>query len=255
MTDYDLPTKRWQDIQLESPSFLSVGMRDPIEFARWRIHQNVQSGLDECSFFRQTGRTYRLALRVLDHAYKNETCIIFFQSKMMSEKFFDLLVDWVDQLSMRFEPQRWSGKGLFLTSKKGGVRVTITHLTVFGLNRDSMFRGTSYDYVYFDNEFLDAHVDSKSPMTPVFSDIVEVSARLLTRRDRGRHAECIFDISGNTWRPGDLFKMPNLSAVGTLIDLNRSGCIPISLTVLYNGDLIKMPWDACDVLLKTTDVS
>jgi len=255
MPDYELPSKSWRYIQLEGPSFLSVGMRDPIDFAKWRVHQNVLSGISECSFFRQTGRTHRLALRALDHAYKNETCIIFFQSKLMSEKFFDLLVDWSDQLNMGLEPKRWGSKGLFLTSKKGGVRVTITHLTVFGLNTDSMFKGTQYDYVYFDNEFLDVHVDSKSPMTPVFTDIMEASARLLTRKDRGRHTDSIVDISGNSWKPGDLFRMPNLAPVGTMIGLNRSECIPISLTVLYNGDLIKMPWDACDVLLKTTDVS
>ena len=251
-----MPSKSWRWIQLENPSHFSVSMKDPVDFAAWRITQNFQAGISECAFFRQTGRTHRLALRALDHAFKNETCIVFFSSRMWAQKFADLLIDWSDQIEMGFELRSWGGgKGFFLRSKNGGVVISVTHMTVFGLEADAMFRGTSYDYVYFDNEVLDLHLDFKKNASPLFYDIANNARHILTRKDRGRYTDGIIDIKSNLWRVGDLFTLPNLPAIGTVVDLNRVECIPISLTVLYSGDLIHMPWDACDVLLKTTDVS
>lgn len=249
-----MPSKCWRWIQLESASYLSTPMRDPVDFATWRVEQNVHAGIDECAYFRQSGRTHRLALRVLDHAYKNETCIVFFQTRSWAQIFADLLQNWSDQISLGLE-MRTSGSGSMLRHRTGGVKTTVTHLTPFGLDHDPMFRGTSYDYVYFDNDYLDIHVGIGKQVSKLFHDTTSQARHLLSRKDRGKYADGIIDFEGDLWRSGDLFTLPGFSSIGTIVDLNRVECIPIGLTVLYNGDLIQMPWDACDVLLKTTDVS
>lgn len=248
-----MPSKSWRWIRLESPTQFSVAMRDPVDFATWRLTQNVHAGISECSFFRQTGRTHRLALRVLDHAFKNETCIVFFYSRNWAQHFADLLINWSDQIRLGLEVRPWGNKGFFLRSKSGGVVITVTHLTVFGLEADSMFKGTSYDYAYFDNDYLDMNLGIRSKVSTLFHDITQHCRHILSKRDRGRHSDGIVDISGNLWCVGDLFTIPSFVSIGTVVDLNRIECIPIGLTVLHNGDLIQMPWDACDVLLKTTD--
>lgn len=227
-----------------------------MDFAIWRVQQNVHAGISESSYFRQTGRTHRLALRVLDHAYKNETCIVFFQTRSWAQNFADLLLNWSDQIELGLEARTGlGGSGFMLRFKDSGVKITVTHLTTFGIATDPMLRGTLYDYIYFDNDYLDIHVGSGKKVSNLFHDITNQARHLLTRKDRGKYADGVVDFDGGLWRAGELFSLPGFSSVGTIVDLNRIECIPISLTVLYNGELIQMPWDACDVLSKTTSES
>lgn len=239
----------WRDLTFKSPYSRNDRLQDPAAYARMRFEQNIVAGIKEFGYQRQTGRSFRTLIRALRAIERRQTVLILVSSARQMHQAYDQLMDWIEASYTTRASSNKSHRGsasLRNIMDRSETRVVATIAAMHhNITKDLP---VDYDLVLLDNAIVDEVLDRQFCGTPVlgFCDtLAEIETRRMTRQDLSFEVTEISD--GSAWHTGELLQLPKSDAVGTLTAINRAGCIPISLTVLYESHLLELPWDACDI--------
>lgn len=247
----------WRDLTFKSPYGGNDKLQDPASYARMRFTQNIMAGIKEYGYQRQTGRSFRTLIRALRAIERSQTVLILVSSTRQMHQVYDQLMDWIEESCTANVSVNKSHRGsasLRHVMDRSETRVVSTIAAVHhNIAKDLP---VDYDLVLLDNNIVDEVLDRQFCGTPVlgFCDtLADIEALRMPRKDLSFEVTEISD--GSVWHTGDLLQLPMSDAVGTLAAINRVGCIPISLTVLYEGHLLELPWDACDIFHRVSSSS
>jgi len=238
----------WRDISFTHVRWGTCRLEDPIDFARRRVEQNVIGDLRECGYQRQTGRTFRVLLKALEAAYSGMRTLIIAEDSLAARTLELKLSEWMQQVRIPTAGHVYAGGGVEILGRRKGEEsiISIHSLTAVAKN-PAVISGRLYDLCLYDNAVTDTEY-----MSPT-EDFVRATQRA-SRACKGSRLS-MFNretMSGDSWKGGDLFKLSGANAVGTLLSIKCVEGIPIGLTVLYNKNLVSLPWDAIDVLEKAS---
>ena len=246
----------WRDLTFKSPYWGNDKLKDPIQHARMRFEQNIVAGLNECGYQRQTGRTLRTLLRALQAIENRQTVLILVSRAVHVGTLHSQLVDWIEEsctnrASFKVSRDSKASKSSIRhikdqKEKKIVATVACLHLSI------SKELPIDYDLVLIDNIITDEAMLGFSA-DGVLEALQGIEHQCLTRDSLSSEVRSFSD--GLQWKEGDLFQFPKSLTIGTLAAINRVGCIPISLTVLYEGNLLELPWDACDIFHRISSSS
>lgn len=249
----------WRDLSCKSPYWNRDRDRinDPIQHARMRFEQNIIAGLEECGYQRQTGRTFRTLIRALQAIEAGQTVLILASSAQHTCQLHEQLSDWIEETCTNkasHKSARLSSLSIRHIMDRNERRVVATIAPLqFNISKQLP---TNYDLVLLDNIIVDEIMKPQicgNSMMSVCDVITEIEHHRMTQKNLCFNVSSFVD--GSSWHEGDLFHLPKSGAVGTLASIKRVGRIPISLTVLYEGNLLELPWDTCDIFHRVSSLS
>ena len=236
-----LTSTPWRHLTLLDPFEGSRSLREPVQWAGWRLQQNVAANLQEHCYQRQTGRTMRMLLRVLDDISKGDDVLIV-TAGLHTKLIVNTLMRWLELLevpSLKVSRSQAGGsvdiqiESCFSTRCP---RVTVGPLSSFFVRS---LRGRHYRRFYADNslsDFIDVYHDELSSISKFQSFLPRQSV------------SSIASISGRTWHVGDIFRWPvHGSTVATIVDIKNVGGFSTCVEILFRGMLYKMTSDICDI--------
>jgi hypothetical protein len=246
----------WRDLTCKSPYWGNDKLKDPIQHARMRFEQNIAAGLNECGYQRQTGRTFRTLLRALQAIENRKTVLILVSRSAQVGNLHSQLVEWIEEsctnrasfkVSRDTKTSKLSIRHV-RDQKEKKIVATVTHLHL-GISKELPI---NYDLVLTDNVITDEAMLGFST-EDVLESLHGIEHQCLTHGSLSSEVKSFSD--GLQWKEGDLFQLPKSLTIGTMVTINRVGCIPISLTVLYEGNLLELPWDTCDIFHRISSSS
>lgn len=238
----------WRDISL-SDRLGSRRLIDPSEYARMRVKQNVIAQESECGYQRQTGRTFRMMLRVMENANRGKRSLIVVHSKSQSRMLHELAKDWIDQLAIQASGAKEYNSGYHIIGKVASSGPLISIMTA----DLGAFGGASYDFTVVDNAITDMfYMGYKSPPQGLIDMMLKLQS---VRNSDAAQEDELISSDGTPWQSGDLFMMSGANVVGTLLSVDRVGGIPIGLKVLYDQNMLHFPWEALAVFHKVSSIN
>lgn len=247
----------WRDLTYNTSYREHDRLQDPVVYARMRFEQNIIAGLEGCGYQRQTGRTFRTLIRALQAIESRQTVLILVENVRQAYQMQDLLMRWAaethsDRIHINETPQTSASLRNIMDRSERRIVATIAPIYL-NVTRDLP---ADYDLVLLDNAIVDEILSNQMCGTSalgVLDTLTDIQQCRLKRKDSRIFVSQISD--GSVWNVGDLFQLPKSETVGTLASINLMGCIPISLTVLYEGNLLELPWDTCDIFHRVSNSS
>lgn len=247
----------WRDLTCVSPYWGNDRLQNPVTYARMRFEQNIIAGIKESGYQRQTGRSFRTLIRALRAIEQRQTVLILVSNAHQMYQMYDQLISWIEESCTNrasFNKSHQATTTLRNIMDRNERRAVATIAPIHHNLTRSL--PADYDLVLLDNVIVDEVLERQlrgTTMTVLCQTLSDIEMRRMSRKDLSFEITEISD--GSAWRPGDLLQLPKSETVGTLASINRAGCIPISLTVLYEGHLLELPWDACDIFHRVSSLS
>lgn len=247
----------WRDLTYTTPFLESDRLKNPVEYAKLRFEQNIIAGIKECGYQRQTGRSFRTLLRALHAIELGSAVLILVENSRQMHQMYDRMVLWLEEActeKARFKKPLQASTSMCNIMDRDERRAIAT-IAPFHLKVVTQLP-TDYDLVLLDNAIIDELLTKQlcgNYAMGVCDTLNDIEQRQMTRKELSSDVAEISE--GSVWNVGDLFQLPKSDTVGTLTSINRVGCIPISLTVLYEGELLELPWDTCDIFHRVSCLS